>query len=69
MQSGRRPAVFDGIYKSSDVLQAKVMVFIFQMEAFIGQEGLTEKFETKDHLPVGKKRVNIANLKRLYGER
>ena len=24
------------------------------MEAFIGQEGLTEEFETKDHLPVGK---------------
>ena len=44
------------------------MVFIFQMEAIIGQEGLTEEFETKDHLPVGKKGVNIADIKGLYGE-
>ena len=43
------------------------MIFVFQMEAFIGQEGLTEESETKDHVPVGKKGVNIANL-RLYGE-
>ena len=69
VQSGYRPAVFDGIYKSPDVLQAKVMVFIFQMEAFIGQEGLKEEFETKDHLPVGKKGVNIADLKGLYWEK
>ena len=68
MQSGHRPAVLDGIYNSPGVLQAKVMVFIFQMEAFIGQEDLTEEFETKGHLPVGKKGVNIADLKGLYGE-
>lgn len=47
----------------------KMLWFIFQVEAFIGREGLAKEFTTNDHIAVGKKGADITELKRVHGDK
>ena len=61
---GSDPQFLMGYVNRRAYSRQTVMVFIFHMEPFIDQEGLTEEYETKDHVPVTQKGGEYRRSKR-----
>lgn len=61
------PAIFDGVFKSGEDKQQRVMVFQAQMTAFLRQEGCLDVVESDEHIKVGMAGVDHGDLRNQFG--